>query len=203
MVVICGGCCCILTSQTLARTFYRIWGLVHVVNDLNTVLFGHACWNHNLLKLVESLTLHSLGSVQSRYQLCLHSLKFSCFLFILIDKLPLLHSFEPVFILYLPGAWPPEHVNSGLHLIPLRENLVLSLILMHVLNHLFLKEPLPLILHQLLHTLHLLVLHQVHGETSILHRFPLTFLLLEIHLLFFSKSLTLVFFVHHPLQHMS
>jgi len=74
---------------------------------------------------------------------------------------------------------------------------------MHVLNHLFLKEPLPLILHQLLHTLYLLVLHQVHGETSILHRFPLTFLLLEIHLLFFSKSLTLVFFVHHPLQHMS
>jgi hypothetical protein len=40
---------------------------------------------------------------------------------------------------------------------------------MHILDHFLFEEALLLILHQLFHSLDLLVLYQIHGEASILN----------------------------------
>lgn len=71
---------------------------------------------------------------------------------------------------------------------------------MHILDHFLFEEALPLILHHLFHSLYLLVLHQIHGEASILNWFSLSFLLFEVHLLLFPQPLFFVLIIHHPLS---
>jgi hypothetical protein len=80
-------------------TLNRVGRRIHVVKDLDAVFFGHASVYHYLLQLIEGLTFHRLGCVESGDKLCFHSLQLSCFLLILIDQLPLLHGLKFVFIL--------------------------------------------------------------------------------------------------------
>jgi hypothetical protein len=85
-------------------TLNRVGRRVHVVKDLDAVFLGHASVYHYLLQLIEGLAFHRLSCVESGDKLSFHPLQLPCFLFILIDQLPLLHGLEFVFILYFSRA---------------------------------------------------------------------------------------------------